>query len=55
MAEIELVSQNQSFGGVQYVYKHQSQMTGGTMTFAVFVPRRLKRARSCRCSPICRA
>jgi len=38
MAEIELVSQNKSFGGVQYVYKHQSQMTGGTMTFAVFVP-----------------
>jgi S-formylglutathione hydrolase len=38
MAEIELVSQNKSFGGVQYVYKHLSQMTGGTMTFAVFVP-----------------
>ena len=38
MAEIELVSQNKSFGGVQYVYKHASQMTGGSMTFAVFIP-----------------
>jgi S-formylglutathione hydrolase len=38
MADIELVSQNKSFGGVQSVYKHASQMTGGTMTFAVFVP-----------------
>ena len=38
MADIELVSQNKSFGGVQYVYRHASSMTGGTMTFAVFVP-----------------
>ena len=38
MAEIELVEQHKSFGGVQYVYKHASQMTGGSMTFAVFIP-----------------
>src|ERR1700712_1455605 len=38
MAEIEMVSQNKSFGGVQYVYKHASQMTDGMMTFAVFIP-----------------
>jgi len=38
MAEIELVEQHRSFGGVQYVYKHQSQTTGGVMTFAVFIP-----------------
>lgn len=38
MAEIELVEQHKSFGGVQSVYKHASQMTGGSMTFAVFVP-----------------
>jgi S-formylglutathione hydrolase len=38
MAEIELVEQHKSYGGVQGVYKHQSQTTGGTMTFAVFVP-----------------
>lgn len=38
MAEIERVEQHKSFGGVQSVYRHASQMTGGTMTFAVFVP-----------------
>jgi len=38
MAEIELVEQHKAFGGVQGVYRHQSQSTGTTMTFAVFVP-----------------
>lgn len=38
MAEIELVEQHNSYGGVQYVYRHQSQTTGTQMTFAVFVP-----------------
>jgi S-formylglutathione hydrolase len=38
MAEIELIEQHKSFGGVQYVYKHQAETTGGVMTFAVFVP-----------------
>ncbi len=38
MAEIELVEQHKAYGGVQYVYKHQSQTTGTMMTFAVFVP-----------------
>jgi S-formylglutathione hydrolase len=38
MADIELVEKHNSFGGVQYVYKHQSSTTGTTMTFAVFVP-----------------
>jgi S-formylglutathione hydrolase len=38
MADIELVEQHKSFGGVQGVYRHQSQTTGTPMTFAVFVP-----------------
>jgi S-formylglutathione hydrolase len=38
MAEIELVEQHKAFGGMQGVYRHQSQSTGTTMTFAVFVP-----------------
>jgi S-formylglutathione hydrolase len=42
MAEIELVEQHNSHGGVQYVYRHVSQMTGGTMTFAVFIPPQAK-------------
>jgi S-formylglutathione hydrolase len=42
MTKIELVEQHASFGGVQYVHKHASRMTGGTMTFAVFVPPQVK-------------
>jgi S-formylglutathione hydrolase len=38
MAEIELVEQHKAFGGVQGVYRHQSESTGTAMTFAVFVP-----------------
>lgn len=38
MADIELVEQHKSFGGVQSVYRHQSQTTGTPATFAVFVP-----------------
>lgn len=38
MADIELVEQHNSFGGVQAVCRHQSQTTGTTMTFAVFLP-----------------
>ena len=35
---LEAVSENRSFGGTQGVYSHQSEATGTTMTFAVFVP-----------------
>lgn len=35
---METVSTNQSFGGVQGVYRHQSAATGTAMTFSVFVP-----------------
>ena len=34
----ETVSENRSFGGVQGVYKHQSQATGTEMTFAIYQP-----------------
>lgn len=35
---IETVSTNQSFGGVQGVYRHASSETGTGMTFSVYVP-----------------
>ncbi|HEU0222565.1 MAG TPA: alpha/beta hydrolase-fold protein, partial [Paracoccaceae bacterium] len=35
---MEIVSQSRAFGGVQGVYRHQSEATGTTMTFAVFLP-----------------
>ena len=34
----ESVSENRAFGGVQGVYRHQSQATGTPMTFAVYLP-----------------
>ena len=34
----ETVSENRSFGGVQGVYRHQSQATGTPMTFAIYMP-----------------
>ncbi|HEY2007608.1 MAG TPA: S-formylglutathione hydrolase [Rhizomicrobium sp.] len=38
MSGLTEVEQHHSFGGTQGVYRHLSQATGGTMTFAVFVP-----------------
>jgi S-formylglutathione hydrolase len=38
MTELQVVEQHKAFGGVQGVYKHASQTTGVTMTFAVFTP-----------------
>ena len=35
---METVSTAKSHGGVQGVYRHESKVTGSTMTFAVFVP-----------------
>lgn len=35
---IETLSENRCFGGVQGVYRHQSQATGTPMTFAVYLP-----------------
>ncbi len=37
-ATMETVSKAKSHGGVQGVYRHDSAITGTTMTFAVFVP-----------------
>ena len=34
----ETISENRSFGGVQGVYRHQSQATGTPMTFAIYLP-----------------
>ena len=38
MTRPQIVSQNKSFGGTQYVYRHRSAETGTDMRFAVFVP-----------------
>ncbi|QNA84601.1 S-formylglutathione hydrolase [Sphingomonas sp. So64.6b] len=38
MSELQTVSTNKAFGGVQGVYRHQSEATGTPMTFSVFVP-----------------
>ncbi len=35
---LETVSQNRSFGGTQFVYRHTSSETGTPMRFAAFVP-----------------
>ena len=36
---LETVSQARAFGGVQGVYRHDSESTGTSMTFAAYVPR----------------
>jgi S-formylglutathione hydrolase len=38
MSTIEKVSANESHGGMQWVYKHQSRATGTGMTFSVYLP-----------------
>ena len=38
MTRPQIVSQNKSFGGTQYVYRHRSAETGTDMRFAVYVP-----------------
>lgn len=38
MSELETVSENRAFGGVQGVYTHASEECGCEMTFAVYVP-----------------
>ena len=35
---LETISEVRSFGGIQGVYRHESEATGTPMTFAVFVP-----------------
>jgi len=35
---METLSQTKSYGGTQGVYRHESEVTGTSMTFAVFVP-----------------
>jgi S-formylglutathione hydrolase len=39
---METVSENRCFGGVQGVYRHQSEATGCAMTFAVYTPPQAK-------------
>jgi len=36
--DLEIVSESRCFGGVQGVYRHASAATGGSMTFAVYLP-----------------
>lgn len=38
---MDVISQQRAFGGVQGVYRHRSQATGGEMTFAVYMPPRV--------------
>ena len=38
MADLETLSENRCFGGVQGVYRHASDATGTDMTFAVYAP-----------------
>jgi S-formylglutathione hydrolase len=42
MMMITTISQNRCFGGIQGVYSHESQETGCTMRFAVFMPPQAK-------------
>ncbi len=35
---LETISQSRSFGGTQFIYRHESRETGTPMRFAVFVP-----------------
>ena len=35
---MKTISENRCFGGVQGVYSHASQATGGDMTFGLFLP-----------------
>lgn len=37
------VSAGKAFGGVQHVYSHASEVTGGDMTFAIYLPPRAER------------
>lgn len=41
---LEIISQNKCFGGVQYIYAHESYETKTKMRFAVFVPDGVKNA-----------
>lgn len=41
----EIVSQNRSFGGTQYTYRHDSAQTGTAMRFSAFVPPQAGRGR----------
>lgn len=42
---METVSENRAFGGVQGVYRHDSQATGTAMTFAVYLPPQAERGK----------
>ena len=41
---METLSENACFGGVQGVYAHESQPTGGKMTFGLYLPPAAKKA-----------
>jgi len=40
---METLSENRCFGGVQGVYSHASEATGGTMTFGLYLPPQAER------------
>jgi len=42
---LEKISENVSFGGVQYVYRHDSHTTNCPMTFAIFLPPQTKQGK----------
>ncbi len=42
---METVSENAAFGGVQGVYTHSSAVTGGDMTFAIYMPPQARAAK----------
>lgn len=42
---LEIVSRSRSFGGTQYVYRHNSNATGTGMRFAAFVPPQAEHAK----------
>ena len=44
-AGVETVSAQKSFGGTQYVFQHESQETGTTMRFGLFLPPQVERTR----------
>jgi S-formylglutathione hydrolase len=41
---LETISQARSFGGTQFIYRHDSQETGTAMRFSAFVPSQAERA-----------
>ena len=43
---LEIVSQNKSFGGTQFIYRHTSTETGTPMRFAAFIPPQAEKSKA---------